>query len=90
MGNQVNRRKVFYIPGFDPFPPRRYRELYRTESKLQSDISGYDISQGALAIDGFGWAVDAHIDGVHTHSEIEVLVWADIVKKSMSNSILGT
>lgn len=90
MGNQVKRRKVFYIPGFDPFPPRRYRELYRTESKLQAEISSYEISQGSLDLDGFGWSVEARIDDVHTQSEIEVLVWADIVKKSMSNSLLGT
>lgn len=90
MGNQVKRRKVFYIPGFDPFPPRRYRELYRTESKLQAEISSYEISQGSLDLDGFGWSVEARIDDMHTQSEIEVLVWADIVKKSMSNSLLGT
>lgn len=90
MGNQVKRRKVFYIPGFDPFPPRRYRELYRTKSKLQAEISSYEISQGSLDLDGFGWSVEAHIDDVRTHCEIEFLVWADIVKKSMSNSLLGT
>ncbi len=27
--NQVRRRRVFYIPGYDPIHPRRYRELYR-------------------------------------------------------------
>ena len=37
------RRKVLYIPGFDPFPPRRYRELFRRESAMQADISGYRI-----------------------------------------------
>ena len=30
------RRKVFYIPGYDPFPPRRYRELYRSEGAAQA------------------------------------------------------
>jgi hypothetical protein len=38
------RRKVFYIPGYDPFPPRRYRELYRAEGTAQAAISGYHIT----------------------------------------------
>ena len=29
------RRRVFYIPGYDPFHPRRYRELYRKEGADQ-------------------------------------------------------
>ena len=32
----VRRRKVFYLPGFDPVPPRRYRELYRREGVQQA------------------------------------------------------
>lgn len=90
MVSEVKRRKVFYIPGFDPFPPRRYRELYRSESRLQADISGYDISQSPLTAQRFGWQVDAVIDGVETQSEIEVLEWSDIVKTSMSDNILST
>ncbi|MFV2052951.1 hypothetical protein [Aliiroseovarius sp. YM-037] len=87
----VKRRRVFYIPGYDPFPPRRYRELYRKESALQAEISGYDISI-APNPDGenFGWSVDAMIDGVQTKTEVEVLVWSDIVQRSMSASIFVT
>ena len=33
-------RRVFYIPGYDPFHPRRYRELYRTEASAQAAIPG--------------------------------------------------
>ena len=43
---QSFKRKVFYIPGYDPIHPRRYRELYRTESAAQGAISGYDIQKG--------------------------------------------
>ena len=34
----VTRRRVFYIPGYDPIHPRRYRELYRKEGAAQADI----------------------------------------------------
>jgi hypothetical protein len=41
----VTRRLIFYVPGFDPFPLRRYRELYRKEAKRQAALAGYQISQ---------------------------------------------
>ena len=42
--SEVRQRRVFYIPGYDPIHPRRYRELYRTESAEQGNISGYELS----------------------------------------------
>ena len=87
----VRRRKVFYIPGYDPFHPRRYRELYRTESAAQAAISGYEIAQ-RRKVDGgpYGWHVEAVIDGGAVQADVEVLVWSDIVRTSMSNSIPAT
>ena len=90
--DQVRRRRVFYIPGYDPIHPRRYRELYRKEGTAQAQISGYDIalkprkSQGGL----YGWTVTAQIDGQHTQADLDVLVWSDIVRDSMSTSIPAT
>lgn len=86
----VARRRVFYVPGFDPFPPRRYRELYRKESAKQADISGYRIAQSPNpAADGFGWRVQGDIGGPVT-ADIDVLVWSDIVGASMGRSIAAT
>ena len=88
---QVRRRRVFYIPGYDPFHPRRYRELYRTESAQQAEISGYEISQSAKdAGDGFGWGVASVMDGVPVEAEVDVLVWSDIVRGSMATGIFAT
>ena len=87
----VSRRRVFYIPGYDPIHPRRYRELYRTESAAQAEISGYHIALApARGGDNYGWQVDATIDGTRTHADVEVLVWSDIVRTSMSGTILAT
>ena len=64
MAQDVFRRRVFYIPGFDPFPPRRYRELYQTESLEQAGISNYTIAQEPLrSTDNFGWRVTSTIEG---------------------------
>ena len=89
--NLVRKRRVYYIPGYDPFPPRRYRELYRAQSGEQAEISGYEISvRQRLGGEGYGWYVDAVIDGANVTAEIDVLGWSDLVKSSMSQSIAGT
>lgn len=88
---QVKRRRVFYIPGYDPIHPRRYRELYRKEGALQAEISGYDIGLSPKSGgDSYGWHVQGDIDGAQVHAEFDVLVWSDIVRDSMATSILAT
>lgn len=87
----VSRRRVFYIPGFDPAPPRRYSELYRKEAKAQAAISGYAIEVGARHVKGpFGWSVTSIMDGHEVRSEFEVLVWSDIVRASMGGGVIST
>jgi hypothetical protein len=74
------RRRVFYIPGYDPFHPRRYRELYRKEGGEQARISGYTIDLKPKKTKGpYGWHAAGMIDGQRTEADIEVLVWSDIV-----------
>lgn len=87
----VKTRQVFYIPGYDPIHPRRYRELYRKEGAAQAAISGYEIALKPKAGKGnYGWRINAGIDGHQVTSQVEVLVWSDIVRESMSNSIPAT
>ncbi|WP_420555694.1 hypothetical protein [Roseovarius sp.] len=88
---QVTRRRVFYIPGYDPIHPRRYRELYRKEGAEQAGLSGYALDLSARTSEGrYGWQVDAQIDGHDVHTEFDVLVWSDIVRDSMERGIAGT
>ena len=85
------KRKVFYIPGYDPIHPRRYRELYRAEAAAQAAISGYDITLSAkTGPGGYGWLVDSEIDGRSTRAEFEVMLWSDLVRTSMRSGILAT
>jgi hypothetical protein len=88
----VFRRKVLYIPGYDPFPPRRYRELYRSEGAAQAAISGYDLTlrpnpKGKAG--PYGWSVVSMMKHP-AEVEVEVLVWSDLVRKSMTQGIAGT
>ena len=88
---QVKRRRVFYIPGYDPIHPRRYRELYRKEGAAQAAVSGYDIGiTPKPKSDTFGWQAQATIDGCDVIADVDVLVWSDIVRDSMSSSIPAT
>ena len=87
---QVRRRRVFYIPGYDPIHPRRYRELYRTESSAQAKISGYEVKLAPKSGQHYGWRVLGQMDGRSTSAEVDVLVWSDIVRGSMASSIPAT
>ncbi len=89
--NQVKRRRVFYVPGYDPIHPRRYRELYRKESAAQAATSGYEIAlKTKPKSDHYGWSVAARINDAEVQSEVDVLVWSDIVRGSMDTSIPAT
>ncbi|APZ54386.1 hypothetical protein [Salipiger abyssi] len=88
---EVARRRVFYIPGYDPIHPRRYRELYRKEGAAQAEISGYEIGLKPKTTRGpYGWHVAAEMEGAAVEADVEVLVWSDIVRDSMSTSIPAT
>jgi len=86
----VRKRKVFYLPGYDPVPARHYREMYRREGALQAGISGYELGQSALDGPHYGWRVEAAMDGVETVTEVEFLAWNDIVLASMQAGILAS
>ncbi|EPX83634.1 hypothetical protein [Salipiger mucosus] len=90
-GQEVRRRRVFYIPGYDPIHPRRYRELYRKEGAAQVAISGYEIALAPKTGGGaYGWHVTACIEEAQVAADVEVLVWSDIVRDSMSTTIPAT
>ena len=91
MRQEVRTRRVLYIPGFDPVPARKYRERYRRGGEEQAEMSGYELTMGPQRTKGYyGWSVETVIGGDRTQSNIEVLVWADIVKDSMGHGIAAT
>lgn len=83
------RRHVLYIPGYDPFPARRYREIYRKEGAAQAAISGYALSMRARQGAGYGWQVSTVMERP-AEAEVEVLIWGDLVKGSMQRGVIGT
>ena len=81
------RRHVFYIPGFDPHPARRYRELYRSEGRAQAMIAGYGLEQGPFP---GGWRTSMNDRGVRSETSFTVLQWSDLVRSSMRLGLVGT
>jgi hypothetical protein len=86
----VFRRHVLYIPGYDPFPPRRYRELYRKEGAAQAVISGYELTVRGRPGASYGWNVSSRFGRHRAETLVEVLVWSDLVKSSMGRGVAGT
>lgn len=85
------RRRVLYLLGYDPIPPRRYREIYYREGRAQAEISGYHLSFAKRRDPvGFGWLAKGQFGEASTETEFEVLSWGDIVQGSMGQSILAT
>ncbi|WP_424971673.1 hypothetical protein [Dinoroseobacter sp. S76] len=88
-GPPVQRRKVFYLPGYDPFPPRRYRELYRREGAAQAEISGYVLDLQGMP-GGPGWTVRYLENDQEVETSVTVLVWSDLVQASMRGGVLAS
>ncbi len=87
----VARRKVFYVSGFDPLGPRRYRELYRTEGPMQAAVSGYTVDVAGLPrteCGAYRWRATHHRNGLRSEAEFEFLGWDDIVRHSFRPSLV--
>ena len=86
----VTRRKVFYLSGYDPIGPRRYRELYRREAPKQARISGYDIHVSGLprsSNGNFRWQAVLKTGHAQTTTEFEFLGWDDVVRQFYRHSL---
>ena len=84
----MRRRLVLFLPGFDPQPPRRYRELCRREGQLQAAIAGYGFrmepGDGPAA-----WRTVWQDDRHEVTSRVEVLAWDDLVRPILARRGAG-
>ncbi len=81
----VRKRLVLYIPGFDPMPPNRYREGYKSEGEKQAEISDYHIDVERMpSLEGVPrFHAKSIINDHTTHTEFRFLTWNDLVRKNM-------
>ncbi|MBF9033553.1 hypothetical protein HKCCE2091_04815 [Rhodobacterales bacterium HKCCE2091] len=87
----VTHRKVFFLPGFDPAPPRAHRVRYRREGERQAAISGYRLTVDADPGRAPGaWTATGRFGAQVTQAEFEVLAWSDLVRAKMKQGIAAT
>ena len=91
----VRQRILFYLPGYDPGANRRYRTLFVRELRRYAKRFGIrppEISPASLSQNSQvqTWSVKAGDDGLETHTDYDVLLWDDLVRRDMARpTILG-
>jgi pimeloyl-ACP methyl ester carboxylesterase len=85
----VERRIVFYVPGYDPDAERRYRTLFVRE--LRRYAKSLRIKTPSLTrpvTDGDGrsqtWRIEAEQGQFRTRTVYDVLLWSDLVRRDMA------
>lgn len=84
----VKRRRVFYIPGFDPRGAAYYHRLYKDNAARQSAINGIPFQTGMrsrVCDHAHRWTVNAD----DTETLFDVLLWDDIVRREWRSGYRG-
>jgi hypothetical protein len=76
------KRKIFYLPGFDPRGPRFYHQLYKAQAERYSARSGEAVAVSGRSR-GPGPAVSWHVSNSTTGVETDYscLEWDDIIRR---------
>jgi hypothetical protein len=82
---QVRRRRVFYLSGFDPKGAAHYHALYRDQAALQQAAGGLKLEVGPrkrLESGDPGWSVNAPAAGGAdpVETDYEFMRWDDVVR----------
>ena len=87
---EVRRRHVFFLSGFDPKGASHYHALYKAEALKQSTLNALALQVGPRQrkIDGnSSWVVSAGLpDGVRCETTYEFARWDDIVRRHWPRS----
>src|SRR5690349_12949875 len=81
---QVRKRRVFYIAGFDPRGVGAYHRLYQEESQKQAAVSGYSVQVSQRKRESqlsSTWTAKRVVDGVIVDTTFEFPHWDDIARR---------
>jgi hypothetical protein len=91
--NQVRKRAVFYLSGYDPRGARHYHSLFQSESAKQGGLAGYDITVGQrrrLNKNVVGWDITFVGDsGEKVETDYHFLDYSRVISKSWRVFELG-
>jgi hypothetical protein len=88
----VRRRRVFYLPGYDPRPPSTYRDLFAHELAKAARLRHYSAEAGPLdETDPIApsFAIHASFDGAPVETHISILRWDDLVRPAYKLPLLS-
>ena len=86
---RVQRRRLYYIAGFEPRGAGYYHGLYRDNAKRQAALSGASVEVGPRRNQGrllARWTVTATYDGATTETDYCFLRWDDLVRARWKQS----
>ncbi|HSP25373.1 MAG TPA: hypothetical protein VLQ65_09365 [Saliniramus sp.] len=79
----VRRRRVFYLPGYDPRRPSVYRDLFARELGKAAALRSYEAKAGALDEtdpEAPSFTIDSVIAGVRVEAYVSILRWDDLAR----------
>ncbi|MEH6664549.1 MAG: hypothetical protein V7678_06835, partial [Brevundimonas sp.] len=80
---RAHRRRLLFIPGYDPRSPAAYHRLWTEEAPKQAAVSGAVIAVGPKRAEGdhaLGWTVQTGMDGRAAETRVTLLRWDDLVR----------
>ncbi|MFT4953750.1 MAG: hypothetical protein ACI8U3_000112 [Brevundimonas sp.] len=80
---RAHRRRLLFIPGYDPRSPAAYHRMWTEEAPRQAAVSGAVIAVGRKHADGdhaLGWTVQTMMDGRAAETRVTLLRWDDLVR----------
>ena len=92
MKNQVKRREVFYLSGYDPRGARYYYGLYKKEGALQSKVNGLQLdvsSRNRTAKHVQSWEIKASSKEAETRTSYHFLEWDDLIRLEWKKTALS-
>ena len=82
--NNVQKRHVFYLSGFDPRGASFYHRLFKEEAQKQSKLNKIKVNIGARKKQSQyaqSWAIEALDEGQAVSTHYEFLRWDDIIRQ---------
>lgn len=89
-GMPVRRRKVFYIPGYDPRSPSVYHDLLAGGLVRAAPHRGFSAEAGPYLDEKrplIGFSAQAQGEGWHTDVDLALMRWEDVLRKTYSRSV---
>lgn len=87
----VSRRRVFFVPGYDPRRPAHYHAYLVKELASAARLRNYEAQAGALNETNClapSFAIVADVDGTRIDTVVSILRWDDLTGPTYTNSFI--